>query len=67
MKKKARKSKAVKSVKDLPAKTLSAKSARGVKGGFTSEEHGASASTKGGGSTGGVFFKVKIVDALITS
>jgi hypothetical protein len=39
--KKAGKSIATKSVKDLPAKGLSAKAARSVKGGFGSAEHGA--------------------------
>jgi hypothetical protein len=36
-KKKTRKSKAAKSMRDLPQKTLSAKAARGVKGGGESE------------------------------
>ena len=35
-KKKARKSKAAKSIRDLPAKTVNAKTAKGVKGG---DEH----------------------------
>ena len=36
-KKKTRKSKAAKSMRDLPAKTLDAKTAKGVKGGEPSE------------------------------
>jgi type VI protein secretion system component Hcp len=36
-KKKTRKSKAAKSMRDLPAKTLNAKTAKGVKGGNHSE------------------------------
>ena len=36
-KKKTRKSKAAKSMRDLPAKTLNAKNAKGVKGGNISE------------------------------
>jgi hypothetical protein len=39
-KKKTRKSKAAKSMRDLPAKTLNAKSAKGVKGGDVSLSYG---------------------------
>jgi hypothetical protein len=39
-KKKTRKSKAAKSMRDLPAKTLNAKNAKGVKGGNISISYG---------------------------
>jgi len=41
--KKSRKSKAAKSVGNLPAKALNAKTEKGVKGGFDAVEHGAGA------------------------
>jgi hypothetical protein len=41
--KKSRKSKATKSVRNLPAKALNAKTEKGVKGGFDAVEHGAGA------------------------
>ncbi len=66
MKTKTRKSRSTRSVRGLPVKTVAARTAKGVKGGFTSSEHTSLGGTKGGGSDKLKYLEVKMEGVIIS-